>query len=109
MTEEKFESWMLLELMGHRRLAGFVTEEERFGTVMCRIDIPTRYNPDNRKLIFTTQYYHHNAIFSATPILESDAIHLANRGELRPRPFEKFDLHKEAMRNLDDYEIEEKD
>ena len=35
-----FDSWCVLEQMGHVRMAGRVTEEERFGVMMGRIDIP---------------------------------------------------------------------
>lgn len=31
---EKFETWAIVELMGHVKLAGRLTEEERFGTKM---------------------------------------------------------------------------
>jgi hypothetical protein len=36
----RVRGWGILELMGHRSHAGFIVEEERFGTVMARIDIP---------------------------------------------------------------------
>lgn len=35
------DSWAIVELMGHVRLAGRLTEEERFGSKMGRLDIPT--------------------------------------------------------------------
>ena len=37
---EKFDQWAIVELMGHVKLAGRVTEEKRFGVEMGRIDIP---------------------------------------------------------------------
>jgi len=85
---EKFESWMILEIMGHRKLAGYVTEEEHAGIIMLRIDIP------NNKTEYTTQYYHPNSIFCITPINESDARKLSKAW--RPQPFDYFDLHKES-------------
>ncbi len=36
-----FETWAILELMGHRRLAGFVTEQEIGGANLLRIDVPS--------------------------------------------------------------------
>lgn len=33
--------WAICELMGHVKLAGKLTEEERFGAKMGRLDIPT--------------------------------------------------------------------
>lgn len=92
--------WMLVELLGHNRIAGFVTEEEKWGQVLMRIDIPTHYDFDKKELVFTTQFYGTHALYCATPILESDAIELAK--QLRPKPFGKFDLHKESSMNLDE-------
>ena len=42
MTEERkaFEGWAILELMGHRRLGGLVTEQEIAGAAFLRIDVP---------------------------------------------------------------------
>lgn len=37
---ESFTTWGILELMGHVRMAGRITEEERFGAKMGRIDVP---------------------------------------------------------------------
>ncbi len=34
------EVWAIVELMGHVKLAGKLTEEEKFGTKMGRLDIP---------------------------------------------------------------------
>jgi hypothetical protein len=34
------ETWAIVELMGHVRLAGRLTEEEKFGAKMGRLDIP---------------------------------------------------------------------
>jgi hypothetical protein len=93
--------WMLVELLGHNRVAGFVTEEQRFGQVLLRIDIPTEINFETKKMGYTTQLYGTHALYCATPINESDAIQLAR--SLRPKPFDKFDLHRESNRNLDEF------
>ena len=97
--------WMLVEFLGHHKLAGFVTEEQKWGQVLLRIDIPTSIDKDTLKLGFTTQWYGTHALYCATPIAEADAIHLAK--QLRPKPFDKYDLHRESNRNLDDYKIVE--
>ncbi len=90
--------WMMVELLGHNRIAGFVTEEQRFGQVLLRIDIPTEIDFESKKMEFTTQFYGTHALYCATPIREADAIQLAE--SLRPKPFDKFDLHREANRSL---------
>lgn len=42
MTDEKpaFEGWAILELMGHRRLGGHVSEATVAGAGFLRIDVP---------------------------------------------------------------------
>ena len=97
--------WMLVELLGHHRLAGFVTEEQKWGQVLLRIDIPTSVDTKTKELKFTTQWYGTHALYCATPINESDAIHLAK--QLRPKPFDKYDLHRESNRNLGEYQVVE--
>ena len=41
MDNKVFEGWAIVELMGHRRLAGYVQQAEMFGTVLLRIDVPS--------------------------------------------------------------------
>lgn len=46
MTEEAAEpeprfEWAIVEIMGHRKHAGRVREDERFGAKMLRVDVPT--------------------------------------------------------------------
>ena len=38
---EKSEAWAIVELMGHIKICGRLTEEEKFGAKMGRLDIPT--------------------------------------------------------------------
>jgi hypothetical protein len=37
---ERFEQWAIVEVMGHRRFAGFVTEAAIGGASFVRVDIP---------------------------------------------------------------------
>lgn len=39
-TVEKFEQWCVCEIMGHKRFAGFVTEQAIGGASFVRIDVP---------------------------------------------------------------------
>ena len=46
MSEEKANGfWAVVEMMGHVRIAGYVTEETRFGAALGRVDIPQPVNP----------------------------------------------------------------
>jgi hypothetical protein len=83
--------WAVLELMGHRRLGGKVTEEEHFGAKMCRIDIPSRENTIcGPKDVWTTQYYGGGSIYCLTPCSE-DAARIAARMS-RPEPVHPWEL-----------------
>src|SRR5579884_3045855 len=52
-ARQALASWAVVELMGHVRLAGRVTEEAMLGTALGRIDIPTGEGPED----FVTQYF----------------------------------------------------
>lgn len=85
MSESNFDQWAVLELMGHRKLAGRVRDVQHFGVRMCRIDIPSE--PP------VTQYYGGSAIFGVHPTTEEVCTAFARRSaptdpvhawELRP-------------------------
>jgi hypothetical protein len=72
MSESKipeFEGWAVVELMGHRRLAGYVREAAAFGTSLLRIDVPG----DDPAVAFATQYYGGGSIYAVTPCTEEIA------------------------------------
>jgi hypothetical protein len=54
---EKFEHWGIVELMGHQRAAGRLTEEVIGGANMLRVDVPDGEN-------FRTAYYGASAIYA---------------------------------------------
>jgi len=58
--DEKFNKMRcLVEIMGHKRLVGLVTEEEHGGTIMLRIDT-----------VEFSQYFTAQAVFSITPLTQ---------------------------------------
>jgi hypothetical protein len=59
--------WCILELFGHIRLGGYVTEEERFGAKMGRIDLHSHTGA------ITTQYFGGSSIYRLTPTTEEIA------------------------------------
>lgn len=77
-----FDQWAVVELMGHRRLAGRVTEEEHFGTKLLRIDIPSE--PP------ATQYYGSAAIYAVTPTTEDLCRRFSER--YKPEPVNVWEL-----------------
>lgn len=81
--EEKWEGWAILELMGHRRLAGYVTQVEMFSKIMCRIDIPSGDD-------MVTQFYGGDSVYCLTPTTEEIAKGLA--AKLQPTPVRRYEL-----------------
>jgi len=78
MSEEKTtEVWGIVELMGHVRLAGKVTEEEKFGSKMGRIDIPQGDE-------FITQYFGGHSVYRITFVTEAVARHVCKSTSVAP-------------------------
>ena len=63
-VQEPAPEYAVIEIFGHRRLAGRITEVEKFGTKLLRIDIPERGDFENG---FTSQMYGGASLFSVTP------------------------------------------
>ena len=82
---EAFEGWAILELMGHRRLAGYVTEQEIAGAGMLRIDVPGEGDE-----VHATQFYSPSSLYCLTPVAEEVARGLARR--TKPAPVQRWEL-----------------
>lgn len=82
-VDARFEEWAVVEIMGHRRLAGRVTEERIAGADLLRVDIPAGD-------AFTTQYYGGSSIFCLTPVTEQVARAAAARNQ--PEPVHRWEL-----------------
>jgi hypothetical protein len=67
-TRATFEGFCILELMGHRRLGGYVREEEIAGHGFLRIDVPAI-----GERVGMTQYVSPSSVYALTPCTESDA------------------------------------
>jgi len=77
------EEWAKVEIFGHRQHVGRITEVERFGSKMLRIDEPTAADPE----VFTTHFYGGQSIFSITFVTEDAARDWASRyRRASPRP-----------------------
>lgn len=107
---DQFDSWAIVELMGHVRIAGRVTEEERFGTKLGRVDIPLPVKvcgPCGGKVGvcpdcaichgtgatgggFVTQYFSGSSIYRLTPCDEATARRVAQASE--PAPVHQWQL-----------------
>lgn len=64
-----FETWAIVEIMGHQQIAGKVSEELVAGAMLLRVDVPaTGTQPA------FTKYYSASAIYSLTPTDEATAM-----------------------------------
>jgi hypothetical protein len=83
---EAFEQWSIVELMGHRRLAGRVSEANLFGTTLIRIDVPKSRTSQE----YVTQFYAPSALYCLTPTTEEIARGIA--ADSQPRPVQRWEL-----------------
>ena len=78
-TQEKFEHWMIVELMGHNIIAGFVSEQTIGGAALIRVDVPKTDNAGP-----FTKFFNNSAIYAMTPTTEEVATVAANKLAVRP-------------------------
>ena len=74
-----FEAWAIVEIMGHVRLAGKVTEETIAGVQLLRVDVPKTKTREP-----FTKYYGATAIYSITPTDEATATFAAEQFDQQP-------------------------
>lgn len=96
---ESFATWAILELMGHRRLAGYVTEVQIAGSGMLRLDVPGEEGET------ATQFYAMSAVYCITPTSESMARSVAKAN--RPAPVAAWELPRGDDDDGDDVEHDE--
>jgi hypothetical protein len=87
-TDTTFAGWVILELMGHRRLAGYLTEQEIAGEGFLRLDIPNGNPTDGPAK--ATQFYRPGAVYCITPTSEETARRVAKLGQ--PEPVRRWEL-----------------
>jgi hypothetical protein len=106
MSEERsvFEGWAILELMGHRRLGGFVQEQEIAGHGFLRIDVPGENGNGD-----ASQFYSPGSVYCLTPTTEAMARAVARHNQ--PQPVSRWELPKPSPRptgaNGEDIEAEQ--
>lgn len=81
-ADNPFAEWCLVELMGHRRVAAYVTEITLAGAGMLRLD-----EPDGR-----TQYVSPTSVYALHPTTE-DVVR-AMAGQWREPPITRYELEQ---------------
>jgi hypothetical protein len=77
--------WAILELFGHKRLAGLVREVTIAGGSFLRVDVP-----DENGRTEYTRYYNPAAIYSISPTDQPIAVALAQK--VKEPPITRYDL-----------------
>ena len=89
--QEANEMWALVELFGHNRVAGKVTEAEMGGGSLIRVDVPAVKDRDA-----LTKYYNVKAIYALTPVDEATCLEMAK--SIDAAPISSYSLDREIDR-----------
>lgn len=87
-TDKPELGWCVIELMGHRRLAGKVTPVEVAGEGFLRVDVPGPTAGDDGPWQ-ATQVYSPKAVYCLTPTTREVAVRAAQ--SCRPEPVSRWD------------------
>jgi hypothetical protein len=88
MSDQQFEAWGIVELMGHQKTAGRLSEQMIGGAKLLRVDIPS----DDT---FRTVYYGASAIY-ALHVTDETAARAAAKG-LGKRPAYAWELERSLL------------
>lgn len=91
--QEKFDSWAVVELFGHKQIAGRVTEATIGGCAFLRVDVPEQEAVEENRARFQyaqpalpayTRYFGNGAIYALNPCSEAAARAMAIRIRAKP-------------------------
>ena len=103
-SDTAFDEWVILELMGHRRLAGHLREQEIAGEGFLRLDV----YPGPSEEPIATQFYRPGAVYCITPTTERIARQVAEGTD--PGPVQRWELRElEPATRVDDEDDEGSD
>lgn len=102
MSTEKFNSWCMVELFGHARIVGNVTEATIGGCSFVRVDVP---EVGERQAY--TRYFGNGAIYAITPMSKEAAMLLLEQiAEEPPIAWSVTNALKTKVRELVSHESE---
>lgn len=91
-TENSFDQWAIVELMGHQQIAGRVTEQSIGGAAFIRVDVPEQpakpkreqWDSDQPMVPAYTRFLSGGAIYAINPCSEGVAKLAAEKMRTRP-------------------------
>lgn len=84
-TEGTYEGWVILEVMGHRKLGGYLKEQVIAGQAFIRIDVV-----DIEANATATQFYNPSSVYCITPTTQEVAISFGTNHQ--PAPVQRWEL-----------------
>lgn len=94
MQDTKFEIWAIIELFGHNKIAGKVSETTIGGGNFVRVDVP-----DTATVPAWTRFLNPSAIYAINPVTEEVAKGYADR--LVSKPIDAWDA-REVLKRIDE-------
>lgn len=79
MSNTSFDNWCVIELFGHQKIIGRVTEQTIGGQTFIRVDVP-----ETKLASAFTRMFGAGAIYSITPVSEELARRMAEGISVRP-------------------------
>lgn len=95
-----YEGWTILELFGHRKVAGYVREQNVAGAGFLRIDVSGKNGEP-----IATQFYSPSAVYAFTPTTEELARQVA--AGCQPEPVTRWELpqpRRDSLPRTDEYD-----
>lgn len=81
---DTFAEWAIVEVMGHKRFAGYVTEQTIGGSSFVRVDVPdVATNEPGKSLPAFTKLLGAGSIYAITPCTEETARAFAKQSQER--------------------------
>jgi hypothetical protein len=96
---QKFEQWAIVEVMGHRRFAGMVSEQTIGGSSFVRVDVPAVTKGEETLAAFT-KLFGSGSIYCISPVSEEIARGLAARWQ--EAPISVYELPERKIPALED-------
>lgn len=98
--QQSFESWCIVELMGHQRMAGYVTEATIAGGAFVRVDVP-----EGEGQAAYSRLLNPSAIYALNPCDEATARAAAQA--FRPKPVQAWELPRQLPAEPDESGVHE--
>lgn len=95
MSNETFEQWAIVEIFGHQRIAGLVTEHAIGGQSFVRVDVPKVGGRDA-----FTKLYGSGAIYAISFVDRDVALAAAEKLDIAPvTPYSLASVTSDAVQN----------